>query len=209
MAGNGLVHRGGGRVGEGEGRAVGLDEHIDRVQRDRVVVRRRQAPGARQVRIDLDHEHPVGVPPGAQELVPGAPEVQGEVHRAPVVRRCPLRHHHAGGEPGHDRAHLPETAGNQLHVVAHGVVEPFRRPEEPAAVAHARLGEDLVEVQAQRASDLEVLPVVAASECGQQGVGDAGAEPEADLIDRSDQRGGLLGCADARHGLHSRTGSRL
>ena len=207
VARDGLVHRVGRRVGEGEGGAVGLDEHIDRVQRDGVVVRRGQAPGAGEVRVDLDHEQPVWIPSGAEELLPGPPHVQGEVH-APPFGRCPLRHHHAGSEPGHDRPHLPETARHQLHAVPQGMVEPLRRSEEPAAVAHPGLGEDLVQVQAQRTSDLQVLPVVAGSERGQQGIGDAGAEAEADPIDRSDQRDGLLSCADVGHGLHSRTGSR-
>ena len=199
VGGDGLVNGVGRGVGEGEWGAIGLDEHIDRVQRDGVVVRGRQAPGAGQVRVDLHDEEPLGVPPGAEELVPRAPHVQGEVD-APPFGRCRLRHHHAGSEPGHDRPHLPETARHQLHPVPLGVVDPLRRSEEPAAVAHPGLGEDLVEVQAQRTSDLQVLPVVAGSECGEQCIGDTRPEAETDPIDRSDQRDGLLDRADVRHG---------
>ena len=121
-----------------------------------------------------------------------------------LVGRRPLRHHHAGSEPGHDRPHLPEPPWDQLHTVAHGEEDSLGRPEKAAAVADPGFGEDVVQVEAQRTTDLQVLPVVAGAQRSQQGIGDARAEPEADLIDRPDQRNGLLQGADIRHGPHSR-----
>ncbi len=188
------------RIGEREGCAVGLDEHVNGVERNGVVVGRGQALGAGQVRVDLHDEQPLGIPPGAQELVPGPADVQREVDGAAVVGRRALRHHHAGSEPGHDRPHLPEAPWDQFHAVAHGEVEPLRRTEEAAAVADPGFGEDVVQVQAEGTADLQVLPVVPGPQCGQQAIGDARAEPEADLIDRPDKRNGLLQGADIRHG---------
>ena len=192
------------RIGEREGCTVGLDEHVDRVERNGVVVGRGQALGAGQVRVDLHDEQPLGIPTGAQELVPGPADVQREVDGAAVVGRRALRHHHAGSEPGHDRPHLPEAPGDQFHSVAHGEEEPLRRTEEAAAVADPGLGEDVVQVQAESTADLQVLPVVPGPQRGQQAIGDARAEPEADLIDRPDKRNGLLQRAGIRHGPYSR-----
>ena len=200
---NGLVHFFGGRIDEGEWCAVGLDEHVDHIQRDGVVIGGRQAPGARKVRIDFDDQQPLGVPPGAEQLVAGPADVQGEVDRALLVGRSRLRHHHAGSEPGDDRPHLPEAPRHELHPVAQRVVEPLRRPEETAAVGHPGLGEDVVQVEAEGTPDLQVLPVGAGPQRGQQAVRDARAESEADPVDRLDQVNGLLHRAHRRHGLHS------
>ena len=108
------------------------------------------------------------------------PPTWRERFTAPLVGRCRLHHHHPGREPGHDRPHLPEAPGHELDLVAQGALQPLRRSEEAAAVADPGLGEDVVEVQAQRAAELQVLPVVAGPERRQEGVGDGRAEPEPD-----------------------------
>ena len=148
-----------------------------------------------------------GSRPARQELVPCPADVQREVDGAAVVGRRALRDHHAGSEPGHDRAHLPEAPGDQFHPVAHGEVEPLRRTEEAAAVADPGFGEDVVQVQAEGTPDLQVLPVVPGSQRGQQAIGDARTQPEADPIDRPDQRNGLLQGAGTLHEPYFRTSS--
>jgi len=87
--------------------------------------------------------------------------------------------------------------------VALRVVHPLRRPEKAAAVAHPRPGEDVVEVQAERAADLQVLPVGARPQRRHQAVRDGRAEPETDPVGRAEQRHGFLHRGDGRHGLHS------
>ncbi len=83
--------------------------------------------------------------------------------------------------------------------MTHGVQEAFRRPEEATAVRDARLGEDLVEVEAEGAPDLQVLPVVPGAQGRQKGVGIGRAQPESDHVDRPDHGDGLLGAADGGH----------
>ena len=60
------------------------------------------------------------------------------------------------------------------------VEQPLGGAEEPAPVRDAWLGEDLVVVEAERAADLEVLPVVPDAERGEEGVGVGRPESEPD-----------------------------
>ena len=125
----------------------------------------RQASGAGKVRVDLNDEQPIGIVSGrgaARRAVP--PMCRARLTFALFVGRSRLRHHHPGREPGHDRPHLAEAARHELDPVAQGAQQPLRRAEEAAAVADPGLGEDVVEVQAQCAADLQVLPVVACPE---------------------------------------------
>ena len=133
--------------------------------------------------------------------------MQREVHRArPVVGRR-LHHHDARGEPGQDRRELAEAARDQLDLVAHGLQHPLGRAEEAAPVGHAGLGEHVVEVQAQRPADLEVLPVVALAQGGQEGVRVGRTQAEPDGVDRPQQPDGLLHGADPGHGTTLASGA--
>ena len=61
-----------------------------------------------------------------------------------------------------------EVGGHELDARAAVDEDPLGRPEETADVAHARLGEERVEVEQQRAEHVEVFPVVAFTERVQQ-----------------------------------------
>ncbi len=195
------------RILQGERGGVRLDEQIDQVERNGVVVRRWQAPCARQVAVHLDDEQPLAITAGAQELVPGRPQMEGEVHVAGLVGRGALGGHDPGGEPGEDRAELPEAAGHQLDLVARVVQHPLGRSEEAAAVRHAGPGEDLVVVEAQGPADLQVLPVLARAERGEKGVGVGGPQAEPEAVDGPEEPDRLLGADDLGHGAHPRVAS--
>ncbi len=87
---------------------------------------------------------------------------------------------------------LPEPPGHQLDVMALGQQDALGGTEEPAAVGHARFGQNGVVPEQERAPEHQVLPVVAFSERRQEGVGVARTEPEADGVPPSDEGGGLL-----------------
>ena len=89
-----------------------------------------------------------------------------------------------------------------------GVVQPLRRPEEATAVAHPSSREHVVQVQAERSADLQILPIGPGPERGQQAVRDGRSEPEADPVDRPDQRDGLLHGARRRRRFHPLIRSR-
>ena len=204
MTGDGLVHVVGRRLLEGEGDRVRLHQHVDQVEGERVVEVGWEAPRARQVGVHLDEQEPIGVLAGADELRPRRPRVERQVHPAVPVGRCRLRDHDARRELGQDRRHLAEGARHELDPVARRVQQPFRRAEEAAAVAHAGSGEDLVEVEAQRTAELEVLPLLDRTECRQERVGIGGPEPESDGVGRPDEGDGLLDGTGDGHGPLSR-----
>ncbi len=68
---------------------------------------------------------------------------------------------------------------------------PFGGTEEPAAQLDPGLGEHGVEVEEQRAEDLESLPVVAPAERVQESRRRAGTERYRECVDRTYQRGGV------------------
>ena len=69
---------------------------------------------------------------------------------------------------------------------ANGAAAPPAR--EAGAIASPPPGENLLQIQAQCPSDLQVLPVRARPQCGRQAVRDGRAEPETDPVHRVDQR---------------------
>ena len=76
-AGDRFVRLVGRRLGEGEGGAVGLDQHVDRIEGNGVVVLRQQALGPGQVRVDLHHEQALRGPGRRGAVRPGCPPCGG------------------------------------------------------------------------------------------------------------------------------------
>ena len=105
--------------------------------------------------------------------------------------------HHPGRMRSRIGAKRGSRAGTNSMSAPASTQEPLGRAEEPAEVADARLREHLVEVDEQRAEDLEVLPVVARRERVQERAGLAGAERDPDVVgcpdpgDRVVDRGGV------------------
>ncbi len=135
--------------------------------------------GPGQVGVDLDHQEPVGVAAGQQQLVVGGADVEREVDRAVEGR---------GGQDGHhprvvapqDGGELAEAARDELDVGPSGQQHALGRAEEAAPVGHVGVGEHRVVAEEEGAADRQVDPVVPSAEGGQEGVGVRRAETEAD-----------------------------
>jgi hypothetical protein len=150
--------------------------------------------------VDLHDQQPPRVAARPQEFVPGRAHVEGQVHVARLVGWRGLGHHHPWREPGQDRRELPEAAGHELDAEASVVQQPLGRAEEATTVRDARLGEDLVVVEAERAAHLEVLPVLPDAERREEGVRVGRTQPEPQRVHGPHQRDGLV---DGQHPGHT------
>ena len=146
--------------------------------------------------VDLDHQQPVRIASGHHQLVVGGPEVEGEVDGPVRLGRRRLHRHHPGGEAAEDGGELPEPTRYQVDVRPLGQHHPLGGPEEAAPVGDGGLGEDGVVAEQEGATELQVLPVVALTEGGEEGVRVGRSEAESDRVAGSDQRGGFGRGAD-------------
>ena len=175
------------RVREDVRVAIGLDEHVDQLERAACC---RTAGGRLRVRgscgFTSTSSTRSGSLPGLQQLVARCAVVQREIHPAVRVGRRGLRGHDPRREAGEDRCELAEPTGDELDVVALGQQDPLRRPEEAGAVRHAGLRQHGVVAEEERAAEHEPLPVVALPQRREERVGVAGPEPESDRVARAE-----------------------
>ena len=186
---------------KGERSGIGLDQHVDQVERNGVGELRWHGVGAGQVGVHLDHEETVRVPSGQQQLVVGGADVQGEVDGAVVIGRGGEDGHDARVVPAQDGSELAEAAGHQLDVRPALPQDPLGWSEEPAPIRDVLMGQHGVEPEQQGTAEGEVDPVVPPAECGQEGVRIGWPEAHADGVGSGDACRRLLWCAGPRcHG---------
>ena len=149
--------------------------------------------GAREVRRVLDDQQPVRICARPVQLVDRGACVQRQRAVALGVGCGDRGGHHPGSELFDDGAEPTEVGRDVLDVGAAVAKEPLGRPEEPAAVVHARLHEHRVEVGQERAEQLEVDPVVTVAQRVQEPAGVSGAQSDGDAVGGVDG-GNRLGC---------------
>ena len=180
-----------GASGRTNGCDVALHEHVDLVDVDAVRVLRLDAVGARQPRVGLDDEQPVGVGAGPAQLVDRRAGVQREAQVAVGVDRRRRGRDDARCDPLGDEREATEVGRHELDVGTRREQEPLGRAHEAGAQLHPRLGEHRVQVDEERAVDDEILPVVALPQRVQERRGLARTERDPEGVPRPDQRRGL------------------
>ena len=157
------------RVFERERRPVADHEHVDLVDVHAVRVLGSDAERARQVRVRFDDQQPVRIRGRALHLGArsrpraargsSSPSASGSAAVVATTR---------GANCSAIVTNRRKSAGTNSMSRAAVDQDPLGGPEEAADIAHARLGEQRVEVEEQRAEHVEVFPVVAFTERVQQ-----------------------------------------
>jgi hypothetical protein len=177
-----------GCVGQQEGHAVALDDEVDLIDVHPVRELGRDPQRAREVRGDLHDHDPVGVGDRALQLVPGRPRVERQAHPPVPVRRGDRSREDARVERLDDGGEAAEVGRDELDRGADVAEQPLGRAEEPGEQPDARLGEERIQVDEQRAEDVELLEVVALAERVEELGGLAGSERDRQAVAWPDGR---------------------
>ena len=161
--GNRGLDRGGWRVGQVQRLAIALHQEVDLVDPQAVLVLA-GTERAWEVRADLHDEQSIGVGAGTVQLVDRGAGVKTEADPT-VDRRGGRRRHHPRVEVVQHRLEATKVGGYEIHRGTRVSQEALGGAEEAAAVVHAGVHEQLVEIRHQCTEHLQLLEVGALAEC--------------------------------------------